>query len=69
MNFIVNVGKFLVFSVAGMAVRNTWSWLTADIEPSPGSKEFDVEYSNVKRRYLLLKQRKEEYDETIRKVR
>jgi|TARA_R100000734_G_C3296101_1_gene87265 nitric oxide synthase oxygenase domain/subunit len=68
MNFIVNVGKFLVFSVAGMAVRNTWSWLTADIEPSPGTKEFDIELEKTKRRYLYLKQRKEEYDETIRKV-
>jgi len=68
MNFIVNVGKFLVFSVAGMAVRNTWSWLTADIEPSPGTKEFDIELEKTKRKYLYLKQRKEEYDETIRKV-
>ena len=68
MNFIVNVGKFLVFSVAGMAVRNTWSWLTADIEPSPGTKEFDIELEKTKRRYLYLKRRKEEYDETIRKV-
>ena len=68
MNFIVNVGKFLVFSVAGMAVRNTWSWLTAGIEPSPGTKEFDIELKKTKRRYLYLKQRKEEYDETIRKV-
>ena len=68
MNFIVNIGKFLVFSVAGMAVRNTWSWLTADIEPSPGTKEFDIELEKTKRRYLYLKQRKEEYDETIRKV-
>ena len=68
MNFIVNVGKFLVFSVAGMAVRNTWSWLTADIEPSPDTKEFDIELKKTKRKYLYLKQRKEEYDETIRKV-
>ena len=69
MNFLLNIGRFVIYSVAGGAIRNAWSWLTADIDPRPGTKEFDIEYSNVKRRYYKLKKDKEEYNETIRKVR
>ena len=69
MNFLLNIGRFLIYSVAGLAIRNVWSWLTSDIDPRPGTKEFDIEYSNVKRRYYKLKKDKEEYNETIRKVR
>jgi hypothetical protein len=69
MNFLLNIGRFLIYSVAGLAIRKTWSWFTADIDPRPGTKEFDIEYSNVKRRYYKLTKDKEEYNETIRKVR
>jgi len=69
MNALLNIGRFLIYSVAGLAIRNVWSWLTADIDPRPGTKKFDIEYSNVKHRYYKLKKDKEEYNETIRKVR
>ena len=44
MNFLLNIGRFVIYSVAGVAIRNAWSWLTADIDPRPGTKEFDIEY-------------------------
>ena len=69
MNGIINFIRFITYSIGAVAVRKSWSWLTADIDPRPGTKEFDIEYSNVKRRYYKLKKDKEEYNETIRKVR
>ena len=64
-----NFLRFTAFSVAGLAIRKSWNWLTQDIDPLPGTKEFEQEYSNAKKRYLYLKKRKEEWYETLRKVR
>ena len=64
-----NFLRFTAFSVAGLAIRKSWNWLTEDIDPLPGTKEFEQEYSNAKKRYLYLKKRKEEWYETLRKVR
>jgi len=64
-----NFLRFTAFSVAGLAIRKSWNWLTEDIDPLPGTKEFEREYSNAKQRYLYLKKRKEEWYETLRKVR
>jgi hypothetical protein len=49
-------------------VRKGWNWLTADVDPIPGTKEFDDEYRQVRSKYLRLRKRKEEY-ETYRKSR
>ena len=64
-----NFLRFTAFSVASLAIRKSWNWLTEDIDPLPGTKEFEQEYSNAKKRYLYLKKRKEEWYETLRKVR
>ena len=64
-----NFLRFTAFSVASLAIRKSWNWLTEDIDPLPGTKEFEQEYSNAKQRYLYLKKRKEEWYETLRKVR
>ena len=64
-----NFLRFTALSVTGLAIRKTWNWLTEDIDPLPGTKEFEQEYSNAKQRYLYLKKRKEEWYETLRKVR
>ena len=65
---LVNIGKFIVYSVAGVAVRKAWNWFTADVDPIPGSKEFDQEMSQAKAKYERLRKRKEEY-EAYRKSR
>ena len=66
--WIVNLVRFTVFTVGGLAIRRSWNWLVSDIEPFPGSKEFNKELLDTKKRYEHLKRKKEEYDETIRKV-
>ena len=52
-----------------MTVRKAWNWLTEDVDPIPGTKEFDIKYSSVKNQYIRLTKKKEEYDETYRKIR
>ena len=68
MNGIFFFVRFITYSVAAVAVRKSWNWLTADVDPIPGTKEFDNEYYQVKDKYIRLTKKKEEY-ETYRKSR
>jgi len=68
-NGIFNFVRFITYSVGAVAVRIGWNWLTADVDPIPGTKEFDDEYRQVKEKYIRLTKKKEEYNETYRKIR
>ena len=68
MNGLYNVIRFITYSIGGIAVRKGWNWLTEDVDPIPGTKEFDDEYRQVRNRYLRLRKQKEDY-ETYRKSR
>ena len=69
MNGIFNFVRFVTYSIAAVAVRKSWNWLTADVDPIPGTKEFDDEYRQVKEKYMRLTKKKEEYNEAYRKSR
>ena len=69
MNGIFNFVRFVTYSLAAVAVRKSWNWLTADVDPIPGTKEFDDEYRQVKDKYIRLTKKKEEYNEAYRKSR
>ena len=69
MNGIFNFFRFITYSVAAITVRKSWNWLTADVDPIPGTKEFDDEYRQVKEKYIRLTKKKEEYNEAYRKIR
>ena len=69
MNGIFNFVRFVTYTVTAMTVRKGWNWLTADVDPIPGTKEFNIELLDAKAKYFRLKLKKEEYDEAIRKVR
>jgi len=68
-NGIFNFVRFITYSVGAVAVRKGWNWLTADVDPIPGTKEFDDEYRQVKEKYIRLTKKKEEYNEAYRKIR
>ena len=68
MNGIFNFVRFITYSIGAVAVRKSWNWLTADVDPIPGTKEFDDEYRQVKEKYIRLTKKKEEY-EAYRKIR
>ena len=69
MNGVVTFVRFITYSVAGLAIRKGWNWLTADVDPIPGTKEFNKEFFETEVKYKRLKIKKGEYDETSRKVR
>jgi hypothetical protein len=69
MNGIFTVIRFVTYTVGGLTIRKGWNWLMADIDPIPGSKEFDIEYYQTKEKYIRLTKKKENYDETCREVR
>ena len=69
MNGIFNFVRFVTYSVAAVSVRKVWNWLTEDVDPIPGTKEFDDEYRQVKEKYIRLTKKKEEYNEAYRKIR
>ena len=68
MNGLYNVVRFITYTIGGVAIRKGWNWLTADVDPIPGTKEFDDEYRQIRSKYLRLRKRKEEY-EAYRKSR
>ena len=41
MNALFNIMKIAAYSIVSMTVRKGWNWLTADVDPIPGTKEFD----------------------------
>ena len=69
MNGIFNFVRFITYSVAAVAVRKSWNWLTADVDPIPGTKEFDDEYRQIEAKYKRMRNKKEEYNEAYRKIR
>ena len=69
MNALFNIMKIATYIIVSMTVRKGWNWLTADVDPIPGTKEFDDEYRQVKEKYIRLTKKKEEYNEAYRKIR
>ena len=43
MNGVFTVIRFVTYTVGGLAIRKSWNWLIADVDPIPGKKEFDDE--------------------------
>ncbi len=68
MNGIFTVIRFVTYTVGGLAIRKSWNWLIADVDPIPGTKEFDDEYYQTKNKYMRLTKKKEDY-EAYRKSR
>ena len=69
MNGIFNFVRFITYSIAAVTVRKGWNWLVQDVDPIPGTQEFNKEYYAAKEKYNRLKKKKGEYDEASRKIR
>ena len=69
MNALFNIIKIATYTIVSMTVRKGWNWLTADVDPIPGTKEFDDEYRQVEAKYKRMRNKKEEYNEAYRKIR
>lgn len=69
MNPIFGFIRFIAYSAASVTVRKAWNWLTADVDPLPGTQEFDDEYRQIKAKYVHLTKKKEEYNDETKKNR
>ena len=69
MNGIFTVIRFVTYTLGGLAIRKGWNWLIADVDPIPGTKEFDSESYQTKDKYIRLTKKKENYDEASREIR
>ena len=62
MNRVFNFVRFIAYSISAVVIRKSWNWLTADVDPIPGSKEFDQEWSDTMKKVHRLRKRKEQYE-------
>lgn len=69
MNALFNIVRIAAYTIVSVTVRKGWNWLTADVDPIPGTKEFDDEYRQVKAKYVRLTKKKEEYNDATKKIR
>ena len=58
----INFVRFIAYSISAVVIRKSWNWLTADVDPIPGSKEFDQEWSDTMKKVHRLRKRKEQYE-------
>lgn len=68
MNGIFNFIRFVTYSVSALVVRKGWNWLTADVDPIPGTQQFDDEFYQTKKKYDRMLKKKRRYNEAYRKV-
>ena len=69
MHGVFNFVRFITYSIAAITVRKGWNWLVQDVDPIPGTQEFNKEYYAAKEKYNRLRKKKGEYDEASRKIR
>ena len=56
-----NVIRFIGYTVGGYALRGTYNWLTEDVDPTPGTKEFAREYRKTYAKYQRMRRKYEAY--------
>ena len=69
MNALFNIVKRAAYSIVSMTVRKGGNWLTADVDPIPGTQQFDDEFYQTKKKYDRMLKKKRRYDEAYRKGR
>ena len=68
MNVIFSIVRFVTYSVGAIAIRKTWNWLTEDVDPVPGTKEFAKEYRKTYGKYQRLRRKHESYNESRKRT-
>ena len=68
MNVIFSIVRFVTYSVGAIAIRKTWNWLTEDVDPVPGTKEFAKEYRETYGKYQRLRRKHESYNQSRKRT-
>ncbi len=53
MNGLFNFARFITYSVSALVIRRSWNWLTADVDPIPGTQQFDDEFYQTKKNTIV----------------
>mgnify|MGYP003112491366 CR=1 FL=1 len=61
MNPLINIIKFVGFTLGSVVIRKTYNWLTEDVDPEPGTKEFGRELRMTEMKYKRLRRKYESY--------
>jgi len=61
MNPLINIIKFVGFTLGSVVIRKTYNWLTEDVDPVPGTKEFGRELRKTEIKYKRLRRKYESY--------
>ena len=61
MNAMLNIVKFVGFTLGSVVIRKAYNWLTADVDPVPGTKEFAKEPRETEIKYKRLRRKYESY--------
>jgi len=61
MNAMLNIVKFVGFTLGSVVIRKTYNWLTEDVDPEPGTKEFAKELRETEIKYKRLRRKYESY--------
>ena len=61
MNPLINIVKFVGFTLGSVIIRKTYNWVTEDVDPEPGTKEFGRELRMTEMKYKRLRRKYESY--------
>ena len=61
MNPLFHIVKYLGFTLLGIVTKKSWDWLTKDVDPIPGTKEFAQEYRETQSKLERLNKKYEKY--------
>jgi len=59
-----NVVRWIGYTAGGYALRGVYNWLTEDLDPEPGTKQFNKEYKQTYAKYNRLRRKYEAYRES-----
>ena len=68
MNAIVNMLKFVGFTLGSVLVRKGYNWLVEDVDPRPGTKEFAKELRDTEIKYKRLRRKYESYIKSNKRI-
>lgn len=61
-----NVVRWIGYTAGGYVLRSAYNWLTADLDPEPGTREFNKEYKQVNAKYKRMRRIYEAYRKSSR---
>jgi hypothetical protein len=61
MNPLFHIVKYVGFTLLGIITKKSWDWLTKDVDPIPGTKEFAQEYRETQSKLERLNKKYEKH--------